>query len=49
MVRVSVELGQTRNKAHEQIIYTVTSANNILYILSYFEEQVNNGKESNTH
>lgn len=49
MVGVSVEVGQTRNNVHDQIVYTVTSANNILYILSYFEEQVNNDKESNTN
>ena len=29
MVGVSVELGKTRNNVHEQIVYTVTSANNI--------------------
>lgn len=30
MVGVSVELGKTRNNVREQIVYTVTSANNIL-------------------
>ena len=30
MVGVSVELGKTRNNVHEQIVYTVTSAKNIL-------------------